>query len=162
TVVDETLLASPVMLAQGALLGLLPVLVASAELGVTVAAVGHTGGVLLPQQLPGHALALELLVQAGPVRLFQSGGRTHIGARIETAGQLFVVQFLGQRPGQVQAGRLGGELLDGPDTELGAGANLAYRQPGGLQSQYISNFTHGYPLGWHASSGQRGGSVQVR
>src|SRR5690606_24600313 len=82
-VVDETLLASPVMLAQGALLGLLPVLVASAELGVTVAAVGHTGGVLLPQQLPGHALALELLMQAGAVRLLQPGSRAPVGSGVE-------------------------------------------------------------------------------
>jgi hypothetical protein len=67
TVVDETLLAGLVALAHGALLQLLPPPVKLAELGVAVAAIGILGGVLLPQQLLGDALALEFLMDLSPI-----------------------------------------------------------------------------------------------
>ena len=67
TVIDKALLARLVTLAHGALLLFLPAPVKRAVLGVAVAAVGVLRGVLLPQELLGYALALELLMDLGPV-----------------------------------------------------------------------------------------------
>ena len=67
-VVDKALLAGLVQLAHRALLALAPLAVALAVLRVAVAAVRILAGVLLPQQLFGHLFALELLMDAGPVR----------------------------------------------------------------------------------------------
>jgi len=61
-VIDKAFLTGLVGLAHGALLLFMPVLVAITELRVAVTAVGILLGVLLPQQLLGHALALEFLV----------------------------------------------------------------------------------------------------
>jgi hypothetical protein len=78
-VINEALLTGLVGLAQGALLQGLPLCVALAELGIAVAAVRVLPGVFLPQQLLGVALALERLVQGGPVR-YLIAGETRVSA----------------------------------------------------------------------------------
>ena len=67
-IVDEALLTGLVGLAHGAFLQALPLRVALAELGIVVAGVRVLLGIFLPQQLFGDALALERLVEGGPVR----------------------------------------------------------------------------------------------
>ena len=106
--------------------------VALAELGVAVAAVRVLLGVLLPQQLFGDALGLERLVQGGPVRYLIAGRDPWIGARVEQAGQpALIIEFRRQGPAKALLLGLGEQLLDGPDTDLGAGLDLADRQTGG-------------------------------
>jgi hypothetical protein len=131
-VIDEAFLAGLVGLAHGALLPLMPMVVAITELRVAVAAVGVLLGVLLPQQLLGHPLALEFLMDDRPVGYLVTSGGTGIGAGIKQPGQLIVIQFRWQWPGKSQLIGCRQQLLDGADTGLGAGVDLTDRQPGGL------------------------------
>lgn len=80
-------------LAHGALLQLTPGLVTVAELGVAVTAVGIALGVLLPEQLLGDPLALELLMDRGPIRYNMAGRDGGIGLRIEQGRQLTIIKL---------------------------------------------------------------------
>lgn len=130
--INEALLTGLVPPAHGALLQVLPVAVTVTELRVTVAAVGVLPGVLLPQQLLGHPLALEFLVDDRPVRYLEPVGGAGVGAGIEQPGQPGVIQFRRQRPAEPQGIRPGQQLLDGADADFGAGFDLPDRQPGGV------------------------------
>lgn len=107
-------------------------------------------GVLLPQQLLGHPLTLEFLVDDRPVGHLVTLGDAGVGAGIEQPGHLIIIQLSRQLPGQPQRLGLGQQRLDGADSDLGTGLYLADRQPGGLsQSKDFSDFSHCRPLGWH-------------
>ena len=54
-----------------------------------------------------------------------------IGPGIEQPGQLVVIQLRRQRPTELQFIGFDQQLLDGADTDLGAGFDLADRQPDG-------------------------------
>ena len=130
TVINEALFTGLVDLAHGALLLLLPVPEAVTVLRVAVTSIGILGSVFLPQQLLGHVFAFEFLIDGWPVRQLIAGGRSGIGAGIEHGCQAAIVQVLWQWPGNLQGIGPGQELLDGPDTGLGAGADLPDREPG--------------------------------
>ena len=117
-------------LAHGALLLLQPVPVTVTVLGVAVTAVGILGRVLLPQQLLGHPFTLEFLVNRGPVRHLITIGCGGIGTGIEQGRQAAIVQILGQGAVEAKGVGPGQQLLDGPDTGLGAGTDLPDREPG--------------------------------
>ena len=70
----------------------LPVAITVAELRVAVTAVGVLLGVLLPQQLLGHPLALEFLMDDRPVGHLVTAGDTGVGAGIEQLCQLVVIE----------------------------------------------------------------------
>ena len=86
--------------------------VAVAELGVAVAAVGVLLGVFLPEQLLGHPLALEFLVESGPVRYCVACGRCGVSTGVEQPRQLAVVQIVWQWPGEPQLGGLAQQFLE--------------------------------------------------
>ena len=156
-VVHEAFLAGGVGLAHGALLALTPLAVTVAELGVAVATGGILLGVFLPQQLLGHALALELLMKSGPVGLLVARRDGGIGTGVEQPCQAGVVELLGQGPGEAEFIGPGQQFLHGAEADLGAVSDLAKRQPGGQsQSQNFSDVTHSDPLGWHGPSGKSG------
>ena len=129
---------------------LTPGLVTVTELGVAVTAIGIALGVLLPEQLFGDPLALELLMDRGPIRHDMAGRYGGIGLRIKQGSQSAIIKLGGQGPAKAE--RLGTfeEFLDGADTDLGTDTDLANRevsfQP---QSQHFTNFTHCNPLGRH-------------
>ena len=127
TVIDKTFLTGLVELAHGALLQALPVGVPVTELRVAVTAVGILLCILLPQQLLGHPLALEFLVNDRPIGHLVTGRDAGVSAGIETPGQLIIIQLRRQRPAKPQCLGPGQQLLDGADTSLGAGADLTDR-----------------------------------
>jgi len=91
---------------------------------------GNRAG-FLPQQLLDDALALEPLVQGGPVRYLIAGRDPCIGAGIEQVGQAaLIIEFRRQGPTKAFLLGLGQQLLDGPDTNLCVGPDLADRQTG--------------------------------
>ncbi len=98
-VVDEGLLAGPVLLAQAALLARPPRTVAPTEAAVAVGPLTVQGDVLGPQQLQGHTLALELLVDLEEVVGFDEPVRLRLG-REQHRHQRRFIRVLGKRPGQ--------------------------------------------------------------
>lgn len=129
-IVDENLLASLVQLAHRTLLQASPACIAVTVLRVAVATGWVLTGVFLPQQLLGHALAFELLVNSGPVGQLEPACGAGIGARIEHGGKLGIVHLGWQGPTQPLGLGLLEQLLDGADTRSGAGAVLADGQAG--------------------------------
>ena len=93
TVIDEALLTTFVQLAHRALLQATPVTIAVTELRVAVATVGVLLSVLLPQQLLGHPLVLELLMDERPVGHLETAAGADIRAGIEQLGQPSVIQL---------------------------------------------------------------------
>ncbi len=79
--------------AHGALLQLTLGLVMVAELGIAVTAVGIALGVLLPEQLFGDPLTLELLMYRGPIRYNMAGRDGGIGLRIEQGSQSAIIKL---------------------------------------------------------------------
>ena len=129
-VIDKAFLTGLVELTHGALLQALPVCVPIAELRVAVTAVGVLLRVFLPQQLLGQPFTFEFLVDDRPIGHLVTGGDAGVGVGIEPPGQLVIIQLRRQRPAESQRVGLGQQLLDGADTDLGAGADLANRQTG--------------------------------
>ncbi len=72
-------------------------------------------------------LALELLVDDRPLGYLVTAGDTGVGAGIEPPGQFNAIQLRRQWPGQPQRIGFAQQLLNGPNTELGTGLDLADR-----------------------------------
>ena len=133
-----------------------PVPVTVTVLGVAVTTIGVLSCVFLPQQLLGHPFTLEFLVDSGPVGHLIASRCGGIGTGIEQGRKAAIVHILGQRPVEVQGIGPGQQLLDGPDTGLGAGADLPDREPGfQSQAKHLSDFTHWNSLCWHNSAPQK-------
>jgi hypothetical protein len=96
-IVDEQLLAAPVALAHDHVQVALPTGVVIAEAAVGVA-VGVALAVLLPQQKQGHALAPQLTMNRGKIRLNALGFALTPGLLEQPSLQRRGVHPLGQRP----------------------------------------------------------------
>lgn len=86
--------------------------------------------VFLPEQLLGYALALEFLMNRGPVWYLKAPGDRWVGAGIEEFGQLPIVKLRRQRRGESERLGFAQQLLNRADTEFGAGFDLSHRQAG--------------------------------
>ena len=82
-----------------------------------------------------------------PVRHLETPRCARVGLRIEQPGQLIVSARRVQWPAELKRFRPAQELLNGADTNLGAGPDLPYRQIALVsQSKNISDFSHRDPL----------------
>ena len=149
--VDEHLLAGAVVLAHHDVDLLAPFDVAVAELAVAEA-LWMLFAVLEPQQLQGHALALELFVDRSPVRQRPPDGRRRRGWE-QRGFERGVVHVIRQRP--ADAGRLGPPqvLTDRGDRDAGRGGHLTARQAVAVgQPQDVSDLAHGRAGSGHSGS----------
>lgn len=154
--VDEHLLPGPVVLAHDDIHGLAPGDVAVAELAVAEA-LGMLLAILEPQQLQGHALALELFVDRSPVRQRAADSRRR-RRREQRRLEGGVVHVVGHRP--TDAGRLGPPqvLTDRGDRDAGRGAHLATGPALAVdQPQDVSDLAHGRAGSGHRVSLRRTG-----
>jgi hypothetical protein len=136
-------------LAHGALQALAKAPVVQAELAVAVGAPRVSGAVLLPQQRKRHALAFELLVNAGKVG---RGVACRRSARRPEQPRLQrrVVKRRDQRPANA---RLKGAFQVAGDRSLGqagGGGNTLMAELGlEFEAQDFFDLAHGFPLGGH-------------
>jgi hypothetical protein len=150
-VVDEQPLTCDVGLSHRARQRCRPRPVFDAETRVLVGEV-VAAGVLLPQQLQGHARALELLVDVGVVRL-KLGARTRYRRPVQAPLQLGIVELLGQRPVDTGAASHRHDAADRALGHLQRTAALAVAQPRlQVQAQDFSDLTHRDPRCGHGSA----------
>ena len=161
--VHERLLAGAVLLAHDQVEATLPATIGLAEPGVAEA-LGVTLAVFEPEQLAGHALAAQLLVDRGPVghgpQLRRWPGRDgHEQARLERG----IVEVIGQWPvepgepsaGEVVADRRTGHPGGGRD--LTAGEALAQGE-----AEQLTDLAHGGTGAWHRFRPRTDGSSEPR
>jgi len=74
--------------------------------------------------LLGYPLALEFLMDDRPIGHLVTAGDAGVRPGIKQPGQLVVIQFRRQGPGEALFLGLGQQLLDGAETGLGAGVDL--------------------------------------
>ncbi|CAM3732644.1 hypothetical protein ROSA5918_05155 [Roseateles saccharophilus] len=126
-VVDEHLFPSTTVLAHRALERGREGLVVLAELRVAPGAALRVGGqVFLPQQHQRHALAVELAVDAGPVR--NDDGKGSTGARLQSRRELLLAPILDGVPVQARGGGQADVLGDDALGDLQGGGDLLVRE----------------------------------
>jgi len=140
-VVDEELLAGPVLLAHDHIELPAPRAVEITEARAAVAALGMRFAVFLPEQLKGHPPLLERRVDRLAVRL-RSPARL-LGRRIQPRLEGGVVKRLGQRP--AEPGRLcpRHDVVHGGGAHPAAGRRRSQRAPHAqAQSQNLPCVAH--------------------
>lgn len=149
--VGEQLLAGAVLLAHRALQRRSPVLVPLAELRIAVGAlVGVSLDVLLPEQLPRHALAAQVAMHYRVIRLDPPGRGRGFLRQVQPDLELVVGQRFDSSP--VESCRAGACSVcrDGADANADRAADLAVRQAARpLQPQYFLQFAHAHPMCRH-------------
>ena len=66
--------------------------------------IGVLLGVLLPQQLLGHSLALEFLMNHRPIGHLKAAGWASVGVRIKQPRKFYIVKISRQRPAKLELG----------------------------------------------------------
>ena len=164
-VVDEQALAGDVGLAHRALERGNPGAVLDAEARVLVGRrvrVDELALVFLPQQLQGHAGALELLVDPGVIRL-ELARRARHGGPVQPGFEFFVAQGLGDGPVHAGGARQQDELANGSLAQTDGAGDLGVTQAGfKVQAQGLSYLAHRDPGGRHGGPKNRPACLRSR
>jgi len=149
----------------GAALAVTPGAIVLAELAVAVRLVTVGLDVLRPQQLQGHALVLERLVDLEVVRC-REAHRRRLG-REQSRLQRSLVGAVRQQPADAGDLRQADVLADRALGEAAGPSNLLVAEAGVvLEAQHCGDGSHGNPRCWHVPSrgeGQKEGcAVKVR
>ena len=164
-VVDEQLLAGPVLLTHRALERAGVAAVVLDELGVAVGRLlGMGGDVLLPQQLQGDALAPQFAVDRDQIRQHPlAAGLAHLGSWQQCCRQRDLIQRGQHRP--LQACFVGRRdvLADDALGQLQGPGDLLVRETSlKFEAQTFFDITHGYSLRRHPSTSPKTGEGDGR
>ena len=150
SVVDEQLLSAQIGLAhaQGELRFPLTINLTEAAVAITL---GVLFDILVPQDLQGHVLAFELLVDQPPVRLM-APSTARLGARFleHQAFKLGLADLRGDRPAEPSRSAALQQLANRPTRDPRAAHDLPHRQSRlVLHPQNLAHLAHRRPRGWH-------------
>ncbi|MNS78704.1 hypothetical protein D3C72_1123290 [compost metagenome] len=163
-IVDEQLLAGPVLLAHRAFEGAGVAAVVLDELGIAVGRLlGMGGDVLLPQQLQGDALAPQFAVDSDQIRQHPLTARVaHLGGGQQCRRQRDLIQRGQRRPLQACLAGRRDVLADDALGQLQGPGDLLVREASlKLEAQTFFDITHGYSLRRHSSTPQKRARVTV-